>query len=290
MRAPTALRPGDPIVVVAPSGPVPEARYRAGLERLAARYDVRSTPRIFERTGYLAGGDDARLAELDAAFASDAKAIVCARGGYGLMRLLARLAPVTDKLVVGFSDVTALHAVMARAGVRSVHGPVVTQLGELPDDDVSSLWALLEGSLGAPIVGLDSAGTSATVEGCLVGGNIELVSSLVGTPWAYALRGNVLLLEEIGERPYRIDRQLTQLLLTGALDGVVAIVVGDLVDCNAPEGPTALEVVTERLRGLGVPILTGLPVGHGSRNRALAHGARVRVEPGRLTFLEPAAQ
>ena len=289
MRAPPALRPGDPIVVVAPSGPVPEARYARGLARLEARYDVRTTSRIFERTGYLAGNDDARLAELDEAFASDAKAIVCARGGYGLMRLLPRLAPVRDKLVVGFSDVTALHALLAGAGLRSIHGPVVTQLGELALDDVESLFSLLEGGTGAPIDDLDSVGTTATVEGHLVGGNIELVSSLVGTPWAYALRGNVLLLEEVGERPYRIDRQLTQLLLAGALDGVAAIVVGDLVQCDETEGPTAREVVIERLRGLGVPILTGLPVGHGSRNRALAHGARVRVEPGRLTFLEPAA-
>ncbi len=275
--------------MVAPSGPVPEPRYAAGLARLQARYDVRATSRIFERTGYLAGDDHARLAELDDAFASDAKAIVCARGGYGLMRLLPRLAPVTNKLVVGFSDVTALHAVLAGAGLRSIHGPVVTQLGELPEDDVASLFSLLEGGTGAAMQGLDTLGTDATVEGHLVGGNIELVSSLVGTPWAYALRGNVLLLEEVGERPYRIDRQLTQLLLAGALDGVAAIVVGDLVQCSEAGGPTALEVVTERLCGLRVPVLAGLPVGHGTRNTALAHGARVRVEPGRLTFLEPAA-
>lgn len=289
MRAPAALRRGDPIVIVAPSGPVPEGRYAAGLQILASRYDVRSTPRLLERSGYLAGDDDARLAELDLAFASDAKAVICARGGYGVMRLLRRLAPVTDKLVVGFSDITVLHAVMARAGVRSIHGPVVTQLAELTDDDAQALITLLEGGLGAPMTALASHGSDATVEGLLMGGNLELVTRLVGTPWALPLDGNVLLIEEVGERPYRIDRQLTQLLLSGALDRVGAIVVGDLVRCEEVGGPSALEVVLERLRGLDVPILSGLPIGHGARNRAVAHGARVRVEPGRLTFLEPAA-
>ena len=289
MRAPAALRRGDPIVIVAPSGPLLEARYTAGLEGLASRYDVRSTPRLLERSGYLAGDDDSRLAELDDAFASDARAIVCARGGYGVMRLLRRLAPVTDKLVVGFSDITVLHAVMARAGVRSIHGPVVTQLAELPDSDAQALITLLEGGLGAPLTALSSLGSDATVEGLLVGGNLELVTRLVGTPWALPLDGNVLLIEEIGERPYRIDRQLTQLLLSGALDRVGAVVIGDLVRCEEGGGPSALEVVLERLRGLDVPILAGLPIGHGARNHAVAHGARVRVEPGLLTFLEPAA-
>ncbi len=291
---PPRLRRGDAIAVVAPAGPVVEARIARGLELLAERYDVHCSRRIYERSGYLAGDDSARAAELMLAFADDKiRAIVCARGGYGVMRILPRLDPALlsrrPKALIGFSDITALHAYAGRAGVASIHAPNCSQLGELPQEDLAAFFSLLEGESGAPIEGLSSVGTSGVVEGPLVGGNLELVCSLVGTPWAFDLRGAVLLLEEVGERPYRIDRALTQLSLSGSLDGVAAVVVGDLVRCAEADGsgPSADEVIAERLVPLGVPVLTGLPVGHGTRNRALGMHVQVRVDGGarRLTPL-----
>jgi muramoyltetrapeptide carboxypeptidase len=294
---PPRLQKGDPIAIVAPAGPVPEERFAPGLALLQARYDVRWSPRVFARSGFLAGDDAARRAELEAALTdAQVRAVVCARGGYGVMRYLGDLDPMLlqrqPRALVGFSDITALHAWAARAGVASVHGPVVTQLGELPGDDVAALFDVLEGARPATQSGLASLAAPTVAEGPLYGGNLELVTRLLGTRFAFPLADAVLLLEEIGERPYRLDRALTQLALAGVLEQVAAVVLGDLVRCVEPDGsgPTAVEVVRERLGRLGVPVLAGLPVGHGPRNQALGLGVRVRVDGGAgiLEPLEPA--
>ena len=119
-----------------------------------------------------------------------------------------------------------------------------------------------------------------------------MISRLVGTPWALALDGAVLLVEEVGERPYRIDRQLTQLRLAGALERLAGVVVGDFVGCAEKDGsgPDAEAVLAERLGARGIPVVAGAPIGHGERNRAVPHGARVRVDAaaGTVEFLEPA--
>jgi muramoyltetrapeptide carboxypeptidase len=298
------LRAGSRVAVVAPAGPVPRDAFDAGAAILGARYTLVHDERIFARQGYLAGDDDARAAELSRALADPTIAgVFCARGGYGLMRILARLDAAAfaraPKLVVGFSDVTALHAWAARAGVVSLHGPVVTQLAKLPAEDAASLFALAEATSPAPpLTGLralaGAASSGAAVEGPLVGGNLEVLSRLVGTPWALGLDGAVLFLEEIGERPYRIDRQLTQLELSGALDGLAGVVIGDFVGCAEKDGsaPDAETVLVERLGRRGIPVVAGAPIGHGSRNRAIPHGARVRLDPaaGTLEFLEAAVR
>jgi muramoyltetrapeptide carboxypeptidase len=297
---PPRLRAGSRVAVVAPAGPVPRDAFDAGAAILGARYTLVHDDRIFARQGYLAGDDDARAAELLRALADPTIAgVFCARGGYGLMRIVARLDAAAfaraPKLIVGFSDVTALHAWATRAGVVSLHGPVVTQLGKLPAEDAESLLALAEAtSPPPPMTGLRALAGASSVEGPLVGGNLEIVSRLVGSPWALALDGAVLFLEEIGERPYRIDRQLTQLELSGALDGLAGVVVGDFIGCAEKDGsaPDAETVLVERLGRRGIPVVTGAPIGHGSRNRAIPHGARVRLTPatGTLEFLEPAVR
>ena len=297
MIRPPRLRPGARVAVVAPAGPVPREPFAAGAAILETRYRLVYDERIFVRTGFLAGDDDARHGELGRALADPTiEAVVCARGGYGLMRLLPRLDGAAfaraPKALVGFSDATALHAWAAAAGVASVHAPVVTQLGALPADDAAALFALLESPAPPPsLTGLRALHGGAA-EGRLVGGNLELVSRLVGTPWALDLDGAVLLIEEVGERPYRIDRQLTQLALAGAFAGLRAVVVGDLVACAEKDGspPAAEEVIAERFAACGVPVVAGAPVGHGARNRALPLGARVRVDAaaGAVSFLDGA--
>ena len=309
MIRPPRLRAGARVAVVAPAGPVPRDAFAAGAAILGARYTLVHDERIFARAGFLAGDDDARAAELVRALADPTiEAIFCARGGYGLLRILDRLDGAAfaraPKLVVGFSDVMALHAWAYRAGVASLHAPVVTQLGRLPADDAAALFAACESpSPPPPLSGLraihrgagsdrDRAGGRA--EGPLVGGNLEMISRLIGTPWALPLAGAVLFLEDIGERPYRIDRQLTQLALAGALDGLAGAVLGDFIGCAEKDGspPDAEAVLAERLAARGVPVLAGAPVGHGDRNRALPHGARVRLDAdaGTLTFLEAAVR
>jgi muramoyltetrapeptide carboxypeptidase len=299
-RRAAALHPGERVGVIAPSGPLPEVRFAAGLARLRGRYDAVHGDGILQKQGFLAGSDERRWGELRWALSDPSlRAIFAGRGGYGLARNTAPLyalpeAEIATRPLLGFSDITFLHAFFARHRRISIHGPVVTQLDELPEDDIAALWALLESPAPPPPVEglspIDTRGVS-QVYGRLLGGNLEVLSRLCGTALADALSPGepvVLMLEEVSELPYRIDRSLTQMLLSGALRDVRAVVIGDLVKCDPPggEGPTALEVIAERAAQLQVPVVAGLPLGHGPRNRPLPHGARVTLEPaaGRLVF------
>jgi muramoyltetrapeptide carboxypeptidase len=278
---------------------VPREAFLAGLRILEARYRVVHGAGLFARAGYLAGDDRRRAAELNRYLRDPAiRGLVCARGGYGLMRILPDLDAAAlrarPKVIVGFSDVTALLAwARVRGGVRSVHGPVVTQLASLRAADHERLFALLEGAaLPRPYVQRLRPVRGGRARGRLVGGNLEVLSRLVGTPYWPSLRGTILFLEEVGERPYRLDRTLTQLTLARTLAGVAGVVVGDLVGCQEPgrTGPGAQAVVAERLGRLGVPVCLGLPVGHGRRNLALPVGARavLDADAGTLEVLEGA--
>jgi muramoyltetrapeptide carboxypeptidase len=288
--------------VVAPSGPVAAERFDRGLRilRRAVQADWIVAGNIFEQEGYFAGSDAQRLAALHTALGDDESlALVCARGGYGATRLLSALDPerlrARPRPIVGFSDITALLCwAWVRAQSPSIHGPVVTQLSELPPDDIDRLATWILGDVPSPLEA--DAGTvvaGGTVEGTMFAANLEVLRSLVGTRFLPSMRGAILALEEIGERPYRIDRALTQLLSSGALRGIRGVVVGQLHACEEPEsgtpGPTASEVFEERLATLGVPVVTGFPFGHAQRNAALPFGARVRLraEDCTLEFLEP---
>ena len=288
MIRPPRLRPGDVIRVVAPSGPVPREGFARGIERLGARYSIRHDEGLFARDGFLAGPDERRLDELrDALHDPEARAVVMARGGYGLGRLLPFLDPAwlhaRPVPLVGFSDGTALLAYAQRAGVVAVHGPVVTQLGGLPDDDQAALFRLLEEpSPGLLLKDLEGV-VPGRAQGPLVGGNLEVFSRLLGTPFMPDVEGAILLLEDLGERPYRIDRLLTHLDSAGVFSAVAGVVVGDFSGCVEPEAtrasqPTAVEVIEERLSRLAIPVAIGAPVGHGTRNVALPHGAMVELD------------
>jgi len=297
---PARLSPGDVVRVIAPSGPVPREAFLAGVAALRTRYDVRYDDRVFERSGYLAGSDERRLAELVAALADpDARAIIMARGGYGLLRLL----PFIDRAalhqrprpIVGFSDGTALLALAATAGVASIHGPVVTQLGGLSSDDQRALFAILETpGRGLLLDGLDEV-IPGRVHGPLLGGNLEMFSRLLGTPYLPDVTGAILFFEDLGERPYRIDRLISHLDLAGVFSAASAVVVGDFSGCREPEAtratsPTADEVLLERLGRLPIPFAIGGAFGHGTRNRALPYGTLCELDTttGTLTALEGA--
>lgn len=278
-------------------------RLRAGIDVLAGRYRVRVAPEVRARAGYLAGGDDARAASINRSLRDpDVRAIVCARGGYGTMRILDDLDAGAlrrdPKLIVGFSDATALLAWALRAGVRGIHGPMAGQLGVLPAADVAWLFRLMESSAPQalpplPLAPLGAPLPPAPVEGRLLGGNLCLLSHLVGTAYQLDLQGALLFFEEVGEPAYRIDRYLTHLGLSGALERVAAALVGDMTDCAAPPGhPAPLAVIHERLARRGLPGAQGAPLAHGARNLALPMGARAALarspDGPRLTLLEPA--
>jgi muramoyltetrapeptide carboxypeptidase len=301
MIRPPRLQPQDVVRVVAPSGPVPRDEFNAGAEILRRRYRLRYDPvDLFASDGFLAGPDEHRLAQLNAALADpEARAVMAARGGHGLLRLLPfiDLTPLRTqpKLIVGFSDVTALLAQAQRAGVASLHGPVVTQVPRISADDLQALYGLMENpGRGLLLSGLDSV-IPGRVQGPLVGGNLEVLSRLLGTPFAPSFDGAILFLEDVGERPYRVDRLITHLDLAGVFNAVSAVIVGEFVDCREREGsklpsPPVEQVLEERLGRLPIPVVTGGKFGHGTAHAPLPYGtlAELDTRNGTLVSLEGA--
>ena len=298
---PRPLQPGDRVAVVAPAGPLDREAMDAGLRILTGRYKVEWDPGLLSRTRYLAGDDRRRGRELAAALAdAEIRGVIAARGGYGSLRILSEVWPIAGgrpsvpgpaKMLVGFSDITALHAAVQATGRVSVHGPVVTQLGTQPAAIVERVFSLLEDETTppAPLSGTPFVGGVA--EGPLLGGNLSLLTRLLGTPWLPDLTGAVLLIEDVGEQPYRIDRMWTHLRLAGVFDRLAGVALGDFTDCETPGAEFTLREVLESLtRETGLPCVGGLPVGHGPVNVPVALGTRVRIDggAGNLTFLEPA--
>jgi muramoyltetrapeptide carboxypeptidase len=302
-----ALPPGSLIGVIAPAGPPNPERVALVEPMFAAHgYRVRLYPGCSMQEGeYLAGPDAARLADLHAAFADDeVAAIHCIRGGYGCLRLLDRidadLMRRHPKLLMGYSDITALHALLATLGIPSLHAPMaasdIVRPGREADRD--ALFALLRGgcvagTVLAPALGEGDAATTAALrvpgvaEGRLVGGNLSMVAHLLGTPWAWDARGAIVFLEDVSEEPYRVDRYLTQMRLAGVLDAAAGFVLGSFTDQASP-----LPQLAEALRPLGKPVLGGWPTGHGTPNRPLPLGLRARLDAGAgtLTLLESLLQ
>jgi muramoyltetrapeptide carboxypeptidase len=295
--------PGQTIGICAPAGPVNVERLHEGLARLGNTFELRIADGIFaERNpsvpSYLSGSDEARAAELNAMLADpDIRCIILARGGYGLMRILDELdgnALVKDpKPLVGFSDATALLAWAYQLGVRGIHGPLAVQLGDLPDADVAHLVQLIS-SPRAPGVRpwqLAAHGRGRH-RGPLIPANLTLASMLVGTPWPVPFDGAIALFEEVGERPYELDRYLTQLTLTGALEKTQAVIIGELLRCHDPRPPaggsdpdgTARATVLERIHSFGLPAASGAPVGHGVRNEAVPFAAMCELDLDQRTI------
>jgi len=279
-----ALRPGDVIAVVAPASPFEHVLAWTGLGWLAGRYRVRFTRGIFAREGYLAGSDERRRAELVSALtAPDVRAILAVRGGYGASRFVhaldwAALAS-SPRWIVGFSDITALHVEAARVGVASIHGPHLTAVGRGDARARAALVAALEDPgarreyRGLAVV------RSGAAAGPLFGGNLTLLHACAAAGRLHVPEGCVLLLEDVTERPYRVDRMLATLAVGGHLERAAAIVLGDFTQCDpGPDRVTVDQVLREALAGLGVPVVSGLPVGHGQRNDPVVLGGMARVE------------
>ncbi len=196
-----ALRPGDPIDVVAPSSAFERERFERGVRALR---QISLLPRyseaIFTKAGHLAGDDARRRSELEQAFRSDAKALILARGGYGLLRFATHLQSIPRKLVIGYSDTTVLHELWRRAGIPSIHGPMCTQLGE-EADALQRLQTLLFGELPPPITWTPRTARKGRAEGPLAGGNLATLASMCGTPLQPHFRGSIVLLEDLNEPP-----------------------------------------------------------------------------------------
>jgi muramoyltetrapeptide carboxypeptidase len=292
-RKPRALRPGDLIGVAAPAGPVDEERVRKGsaeLERLG--FAVRVGEGVLARRGFTAGPVEVRIQQLhDLVADPDVAAIACARGGAGVMQLLPHLDRdlilQNPKPLVGYSDVTLLHLEMERLGITSLHGPMVARELAEGDDayDRASLWHALTGE-GAPYASQPDdlvSIASGKGEGVLRGGCLSLLAAASGTPWALRSTDEptLLFVEDVDEKPYRVDRMLRQLRASGALQGVTGVVFGDMKGCTPSfhDDYKLEDVLLEALEGLDVPVALGLSSGHTTHpNLTLPLGVRARLE------------
>ena len=277
-----------PIAVVAPCSIYDEERLRRGMGIAAARgYRLEPLPGLLDPHFYLAAHDDVRAEQLQRALTSpDYGAVWVARGGCGMTRILDRLdfdAMDPDRPVIGFSDVTALLTTLhARRGGPIIHGPVVHSLPVTDDDSLDHLFAMLAGQKSASIQGERWLGGEA--EGWLAGGNLCLLAATAGTGWQLRADGAILVLEEVGEAAFRIDRMLQQLESAGVFEGVRGVALGELYKCTTAEGWTLRDLLMERFERLRSPVLGDLPIGHGARNRAFPIGAPARIIHDTLTW------
>ena len=298
MRSYPPIRDGARVALIAPAGPL---RLPADLDRALANaktlgWEPVVGQNVREREGYLAGNDQERLSDLNAALRDDSiDAVWCMRGGYGAMRLL----PEIDydalnrrpKAIIGYSDITAFHcAVLARCTLTSIHGPTAR----------GKLTSFAERSLRAAAAGTDPCGVAeyartlvpGRARGTLIGGNLALLCALHGTPYQPDYDGAILVLEDVNEASYRIERMLLQLRLSGSLQRCAGIVFGSFTNTGESEkdvggSRSVSAVIEEAARAAGVPCITGAPVGHIDDQWSLPIGTQAELDAGekRLTVL-----
>ena len=305
---PKRLSPGDTLGIIAPASAPPNPknvdRAIAVLEKLG--YQTKLAPNVHKRLGYLAGTDRERASDLMRMFTDkQVNAILCVRGGYGTARLLPLLdyqaIRANPKIFVGYSDITSLHcAFLTKAGLVSFHGPMLNSdfaTKELPDFTVQSFIRTLASPARPDDI---AAGYSektmkifrrGVARGQLIGGNLALLCTAIGTPWQPLFRNRILFLEDLSEAPYRWDRMLTYLSNCGLLQQVSGIAIGLNADCDDPQAKTAKEyrqtledVLKDRLLPLKIPVVTGLPFGHVPMNATLPFGVRAELDANRGTL------
>lgn len=310
---PPRLRPGDMVGLIEPAGFTDDAFDLAlVMETIRAMGLVpKPAAHLAQRHGYLAGRDADRAADVNAMFADrQVKAVFAVRGGWGCARILPFLDFATiranPKLLVGFSDITALHlAFAAKAGFTTIHGPnAASSWGKFSWDAFRAVAFDGATPTFASPVGVEDRLVQRTgrirtfgpgkATGRLIGGNLTVLAALMGTPWLPDFTGAILFVEDIGEQPYRIDRMLTQLALAGILGRLAGVMFGQCTDCG-PSGAsyggfTLSEVLQQHLAPLGIPAFQGAPFGHVANQISLPVGIRAEMDAdaGTIRLLEPA--
>lgn len=312
---PQRLRPGMTVGLVTPASNVPEDEdLLAAMDFVRSLgFEARAAANLRRRKQYLAGTDQQRADDLNALFADpDVDAIFCVRGGYGSGRLLRDLdydmIARNPKIIMGYSDITAiLNAIHLRTGLLTFHGPIAgdnfseytfeqyrrvlvepstgTRIGEPPEFETRPGVVERDNRLTAIVSG--------SAEGHLIGGNLSLLVTLMGTPFEPDFDGAILFLEDVSEPPYSVDRMLTHLWLTGKLEQVAGIVFGKFTDDDYDGNTLSMEqVLRERCEPLGIPTLRGVMIGHIDDKTVVPIGARARldVDAGTLTLLEQAVR
>lgn len=303
LTRPPQLRPGDHIAVVAPSGPIDAGRLTAGCEILRT-WGLRVTvaPHVLDThpaLGYLAGTDADRAADIqDAWLDPTVDAVICARGGYGVHRIVdlldwTAMRAARPKPFIGFSDVSSLHEAFARRlGLATLYGPMAAASSFVEDGPTAEhLRRTLFDPAATTVLTSPTAGAlvPGRARGVTAGGCVHVLAAERGTPAARpSYTGSILVLEDVNEHPYQLDRLLTQFLRSGALDGVAGLALGSWEGCGRPE--RVRDVMLDRLGGLGVPVLWELGFGHCPSTLTVPLGvpAVLDADAGTLTLEQPA--
>jgi muramoyltetrapeptide carboxypeptidase len=293
---PSCLMPGDTVGIVAPAGPFDREKFLSGkavLESMGFRTFFDKN--IFHKYGFLTGTDVQRADQVNRLFADPAvQAVVCARGGYGSMRILPFLDFETiqenPKIFIGYSDITALLSVFhTRCSLVTFHGPVVTTLANTAQETIAAMHTMLTSN---KILELKPEKgiviKPGVASGPVAGGNLTTLCHLVGTPYAPNFNGKILLLEDRGEAPYRIDRMLTQMKLAGCFNGIAGLILGSFEECGHLN--EIFDIIATIFKDTDIPALAGFEIGHGKCNLTIPFGlgAMLDTERKRLLFYEPA--
>lgn len=287
MLTPKLLQKGDKVLVVAPSGKLPKHGLNEAVQQLEKwGLQVELDNNVFNTWSVFAGTDQERSNALNEAISnSEVKLILAARGGYGLTRYLddINLSSLVKhpKWIVGFSDVTALHLAAYRAGIRTIHGPMGTSFSRNgAEESINYLHQLLFTGKPKPIRFNGNHINSGTVSGPLVGGNLSLVCDSLGTASEIDTRNTILVLEDIGDYVYRIDRMFTQLYRAGKFNGIKALVLGDFSDMlqgSTPFSESIIDIARRLCASHYFPVAVGAPIGHNPNNIPFVHGSNYKL-------------
>lgn len=291
---PAALQPGDKIAILAPAGPIERGVVDSAATVLRTLgYRVEIMPHTFGKYGHFSGTHAERLADLRAALTDpDVRAILCARGGYGVVHNLDSLAtlPLRDdpKWIIGFSDISALHALMASQGIASIHSSMARQvaLGDAHPDN-APLLDMLRGAMPSYTWAPSPYNHPGRAEGKLLGGNLAVIADLIATPFDIIDDDCILFIEDVSEPIYKTERIIYQLRLSGVLDRIRGLIIGQFTDYKPDENhPTTEAMLAEALAPYDLPIAFGAPVGHVDHNIPLMESAwaTLDVTPERTTL------
>jgi muramoyltetrapeptide carboxypeptidase len=298
MIIPQYLKPGDRIRIVSPAGKVQKDKILAGIELLQEEgYEVIIGRHVFDKHFQYAGSDQQRIADLQEAINDNqTKAIVCARGGYGTIRLIDQidLSPLLHhpKWVVGFSDITVLHSALNKAGIASIHGamPGFFVDNKKPSRSFLNLMGVLTSGKSLFEINSNPLNRPGVCSGELVGGNLSLIYALQGTPFQLETNGKILIIEDLSEYLYHLDRMMQNLRLSGQLKNLSGLIVGgftEMKDNDSPFGKTAEEIILEAIKDYSYPVCFDFPLGHIPKNLSVVIGGSYELNVAEKSIIIP---
>ncbi len=283
---PQALQKGDKIAILSPAGPIDSTVVEKAAHVLdSLGYEPVIYPHTFGRNGHFSGTHDERYADMEAAFTDpDVRAILCSRGGYGVVHNLDRLTNLdfkkSPKWVIGFSDISALHALMASKGIASIHASMAKHVAlGAEDQDNASLFSILRGEMPTYKFEAHEYNHLGTAEGKLLGGNLAVIADLINTPFDVIQPGTILFIEDVSEPIYKMERILYQLRLSGVMGKLKGLIIGQFTDYKADKVHETMEdMIREVVEPYNIPIAFNIPMGHVDHNTPFIESAKVRLD------------